>query len=266
MSRMKTRKRRTGSSGILRDLKKGVEPDYASVLLNLLLVLHDAREAFLLEEANLKTVKLEKILALVRSSGLVTHLDPISVEGGTPPRHWVVKPGPFRVPRTDEEVGKRLGMRDPGSMYFDFTRPRTFLTIREKETGAEVTAEILLGEGGAYGRDKAKEFTEAMEQAGLPYRFKAIETHDDGTHLRARRLREGDRAYVFEHAGEYQNDLTNILPEHHVLVSIWKTMIREKRLLKKWLPVFDVFYRWFRPDKDMGMVEEKVNRAIVRVI
>jgi len=283
-----------GIRSIIHELKRGdLAPDYASVLLNLLLVQLDGRRAYLMVTANLKTVTLSEIVPLLRPLGICLYLDPISVgekeeykpfynkdllvyglpsafSEGEYPGFWIMKPGTVKeegIPLTDEEVGALLGMKDPGGDYFDFTRQRTSLSIVERETGAEVTAELLMGdkeENRPFAEEKANTFTEVMKKVGLPYRFRAKLEVNDGTTIRARERAQGNTRYVVEHQKEYLNDLTNILPEHHVVVRVFKRMMREKKLVKKYVPLYLSFYRLYRPDKDMLRVESVINERVAR--
>jgi hypothetical protein len=281
---------------IVAELKKGeMGNDIRWVLLNLLLVQFGARQAFLIETANLdrglKKARFSEIIKRLHSAGIHAYLDPISVEGleekykpylgkelihvGFPalsdeenPRFWVTRSDKkMNIPTTEEEVGILLGMKDPGGDYYHFTKKRTFLSIVEQGTGLEITAEVLKGdkeENKAFAKEKANSFTEAMKQAGLPYRFRAKLEVDDGTVVRAHELAQGNTEYVVEHQKEYLNDLTNILSEHHVVVLVFKRMMREKKLVKKYIPLYLSFYRIFRPEKDLFRVEERINEKVAK--
>ena len=282
---------------IIAELKKGeIGNDLRWVILNLLLVHFGARQAFLLETSNLdrslKMARLEEIIKRLRSADVHVYLDPISVGGleekykpymgkelihkGFPtvseeeyPRFWVTRSDKkIKIPITDEEVGKLLGMKDPGGEYYDFTKKRTSLSIMEKGTGLEITAELLMGgdeeENKMFAREKVKSFTDVMKQLDLPYRFRAEIKVNDGTTIRARELAQGNTKYVVENQKEYLNDLTNILPEHHVVVGVFKKMMREKKLVKKYVPMYLFFYRSFHPKKDLFRIEKAINERVVK--
>lgn len=232
-------------------------------ILNLLLVKYDARKAYLFEAANFSISEenrekdISSFLKIISSLGLHYDLDPQSIDYPYP-RYFVSKEKLKNVPDDDEQIGQLLGFKDPGGDFFNYRNKRISVRISEVISGVEIMVEILSPHRNIddidvleHAREKVNSFNRVMHYLKLPYHFKYEIQQQDGTIKRLEELKKMNLKYLNENSYYYiEYDLENALaaddePQKHPIVSIFKECLKDKNLLRKYLPLFEYMYDLF---------------------
>lgn len=257
-------------------LKSDTYATIRDVLLNLLLVHYGGRNAFLLESANYTNseYKIEDLLRILSETSLHVVKDSTSLPDY--PRYWVTKEKLKSKPETDEEIGQLLGMKNPGGEFYDYTKKRLSLRIKEKKTGATITTELLKGDikdadNIAFSKQKAESFHVVMKSLGLPYTFTYHLEQDDGTKKRLHELKEENMDYLKEHLAEYKDDLVNALLEkegtHPIIILFEKAVSTPHKLFRTYLPLFVSIFKMFNKDSYIDDKKQtKINKKFVEII
>ncbi len=262
---------------VIKMLKSNKYADIRNVLFNLLLVHYGGRKAFLLESSNFTHSEhnIEEILKIISDTSLHVEKDITGLEDY--PRYWVTKEKLDKVPKTDEEIGHLLGMKDPGGDFYDYRKKRLTLTINEEKTGADVTTELLKGDmkdidNVMFAKNKADSFTTVMTQHHLPYTFVYTLEQDDGTVKRLKELKNENMDYMIEHIHEYKNDLANALLKvdntHPIITLFHRAVSKNKKLFHHYLPLFVYIYNVFNKDEniDFDKKQSNINKKFIDLI
>ena len=188
------------------------------ILLNVALVHHGARSAFLLETANFMgdlppTECVKYVRMVARSLALVVTKDPTGTDEF--PRYFVTKM-PIALGRlADDEIADLLGFVCVGHRFDDETLERTAFSTRELFTGCSLTAEVC--ESGKVDRIEVAE----IYRRRVAQWNKVVKMYDPRLEItleveeitskaeRLGRLMSGDLDYVMSNAGDFITDLEN---------------------------------------------------------
>lgn len=234
-------------------------------LLNLLLVKHGGRKAYLLETAEFENENEKEVLELPKRMGLVIQKDVTSVPNF--PRYWIVRERLKMVPKDDDEIGALLGFKDSGGDFGDSKHDRVELKIYSPMIGSSiVTVEMV--QGGpkdpanlAHARGKVKAFNDVMKHLGLPYRFRHKFTQLDGSLTRLDKLRELDEVYIRKHIHDYVNmDLSDTVHDWPRLRDPVRKWLRNKDMLRQHLPFFEYMYAVLHGDLEDPNVDQTLAR------
>ena len=219
-----------------------------SSLFNLLLVKCGARKAYFFDNTN-DVERTKKIIQLAKTIGLYVNKDPTTSEEN--PGYWIYQTM-NKLPTSSEETGKILGFLNPSSDDSDFGNfriHRASLHILEKTTNSYITSEVVMDDIETvreFAKQKVALFNQAMIEQQLPYRFKYEINIDDGTIQRMSELEQGHKEYLIKHRKEYINDFENIFDTSvHPLITLFKKMIHDKKLLIQYTPLFLYIYKMY---------------------
>jgi hypothetical protein len=259
-------------------------------IFNLLLVKHNARQAYLFETSNFLTENvgdqehmsyISSFLRLISSIGLFYQLDPISFPDY--PRYWVSKEKIKKIPINDEEIGQLLGFKDPGGDYFNFREKRLTLRIKEEITGSGILTEILsphmISKVQEHAKEKVESFNKVinninhMYHLDMPYHFIYMIEQDDGTLKRLEELQKMNMKYLNDNKKDYMNDLENVLDLQgeevlmHPIMDLFKKSLKDKKLFKKYLPLFEYIYELYNEDSgDYKTIINLINRRFIDLL
>jgi len=226
-------------------------------LFNLLLVKYGARKAYLLESAEFHGTEYTKYILNISSNiGLCKTDDILTIEDY--PRYWIHK-GKLEIPKTDEEIGELLGMKNPGRSYFDYTKKRLSLDIIEEKTGSSITTELLSGDikdedNKIFAKNKVDSFNKVMKSLNLPYTFVYILQQDDGSEKRLQELERRNINYIRKNINNYINDINNCIVKHddNPIEDLFKRSIsiykNNSLLFNKFVPLFIYIYKVFNDE------------------
>jgi hypothetical protein len=188
------------------------------ILLNVALVHHGARSAFLLETANFMaevtpTECAKYARTVAKSLGLTVTKDSTGTDEF--PRYFITKMPIALGKLTENEIADLLGFVCVGHRFDDETLERTAFTTRELRTGCSLTAEVCESEKvdmdavvEIYHRRVAqwnkvvKMYDPRLE---ITWSVEEITSKAD----RLERLMSGDIDYVMSNAGDFLTDLEN---------------------------------------------------------
>lgn len=267
-TRIPTRQKKRTEKEIIEKLVKEINSqpnEFARhLLLQFLLVRSGARKAYFFDDTG-DAENVKKTIERARSFGLHVKKDPTTSDEN--PGYWIYQ-RLDTLPKTDKEVGTVLGFLQPldGTSFGNFRNRRVSLHISEKTTKTHLTSEILVDDTKDMrdlARQKVQRFDQHMIERDLPYRFKYEIDVEDGTLQRMEKLEQGDKEYLVKHRKHYLNDLENIFDKPiHPLITLFKQMIQDQPLRKKYTPLFLHIYKMFNKwmiltDKQLETIYKK---------
>lgn len=259
-------------------LLKNKEKRHAyDTLLNLILVIHGGRKAYLFETIELlpdheKDVTM--LLTLSKEIGLFVKKDPLNYEHA--PRYWISREKLEKIPETDVEMGTLLGFKDPGAEYNGYKKKSLSLRIAEKKTDTIILVEVLLGdkedaENQAHASDLIHRFDTIMKELELPYRFEFGFNQNDGTLKRVEELTMENMSYLKMHEHDYISDIWNEdIAIDHPIILLFKRCVNDSSLLHRFLPFYLYLYRVINKQilskDELEIKKQKINKAFTKII
>jgi hypothetical protein len=182
-------------------------------LLNMLFVYENKRSAFLIETANTNFndeywLPIDYLIKILQLHKTKIFSDP------NYPRFLIYKSinRINKIPETDIELGKILGMTYLNDDYCDYRLYRSVYRIYEINNKFELYVEVAIKNNDLVTKnniDKIKEFNTVIHKYKLPYRIACIKEYDHGTYRRYEELKNKNYKYMINHTNDYINDLLN---------------------------------------------------------
>lgn len=197
-------------------------------VINIILVATGARQACLLESANMEKPEwfdvFPKVKNLIGDLGLHTTHDPLSLKEH--PRVFVSSEKiPAHSLMNSRDIGRLLGITYLRNDYKDFHKPRYGIHIKVSPLDVDVFSQVVVD----LGNDNYKGSSKIRQMGGMcqkkwrehipefkDFRFQVSTTFDAGTDHRFQELRQGDDIYIMQNIGQYLNDMYNFSQEEIV--------------------------------------------------
>lgn len=252
---------------------------YWEALINVILVFHDARDAFLYESTNFKNDTTFVFLLVEKFN---KHGDKLKIKSDDfkyprffvyKEKSWVdkdIRKNPMNL-YSDPSIAKYLGFQCIGHDYSNYRVPRITIGyyIESKQIIAEVCENNKIPKSKIVKRsnETLKRFNNVLNQYGMKVNVSI--NVDDGLDIRTKNLFENKKKYILKNKEDYKNDLANNYLNDNLEKSFTFKYLQESKteIDKDLLTVLKIIYKYINDglfDKvfDIYSLKEAVGRIL----